>query len=112
MGGRDKRVAWSVHARDSPIRNTSHLPDGVDPTSPFDDEEWESLSTAYNGWLDDVGDILAGLVDASENAERSLEDQALARRVVHNLRERIRAAVQEIADRTNEMTGRLAHLQR
>jgi len=83
----------------------------VDPTSPFDDEEWESLSTAYNGWLDDVGDILGGLTDAAEDAERSLEDQALARRVVFDLRERIRAAAREIADRTNDLTIRIAHFQ-
>ena len=94
------------------MRGSGLLRDGEAFTSPLSDEEWESLSNTYNGWIDDVGDILAGLVDASEDAERSVEDSAVARRVVHDLRERIRAAAREIADRTNDLTVRLAHLQR
>ena len=91
------------------VPSTEH---GETRTSPLSNEEWESLSNAYNGWVDDVGDILAGLVDASEDAERSVEDSPLARRVVHDLRERIRAAAFELADQTNDLTVRLARFQR
>jgi hypothetical protein len=80
---------------------------------PLSDEERESLSKSYNGRVDDVAEILASLLDASEDAERSLEDTPLARRVVRNLRERIKAAAAgEIAERTNDLTVRLARLQR
>ena len=51
---------------------------GETHTSPLTGEESESLSNAYNGWVDDVGNILGGLVDAAEDAERSVEDSPLA----------------------------------
>lgn len=79
---------------------------------PFINAEWEFLSTAYNGRVDDVAEILAGLADAAEDAERSVEDSPVARRVVHDLRSRIKAAILEIADRMNDLTVRLAQLQR
>ncbi len=79
---------------------------------PLSNAEWEFLSTAYNAWVDDVAEILAGLADAAEDAERSVEDSLIARRVVHDLRSRIKAAILEVADRVNDLTVRLARLQR
>ena len=79
---------------------------------PLSNAEWEFLSTAYNGWVDDVTEILAGLADAAEDAERSVEDSAIARRVVFDLRRRVKAAILEVADRVNDLTVRLARLQR
>ena len=78
---------------------------------PLSNAEWEFLSTACNGWVDDVAEILAGLADAAENAERSVEDSPIARRVVLDLRSRIKAAILEVADRVNDLTARLARLQ-
>jgi ABC-type transporter Mla subunit MlaD len=79
---------------------------------PFSNAEWEFLSTAYNDWMDDVTEILATLADAAEDAERSVEDSPVARRVVFDLRKRIKAAILEVADRVNDLTVRLARLQR
>jgi len=79
---------------------------------PLTEEEWEALSNAHNEWVDDVGDILEGLADAAQAAERSVEGETLARGVVRDLRYRIRAAIHEVIDRTNEMTVRVARLQR
>jgi hypothetical protein len=79
---------------------------------PLTDEEWAWLSTAHNDWVDDVGDVLEGLADAAEAAERSLEGEALGRAVVSDLRRRLDAAVREIVERTNEMTLRVSALQR
>ena len=85
---------------------------GEPETVPLNDAEWESLSKAYNVWIDDVAEILASLLDAAQDAERSVEDSPLPRRVVHDLRERVKAAAHEIADRTNDLTVRLARFQR
>jgi hypothetical protein len=79
---------------------------------PLSNAEWEFLSTAYNGWVDDVAEILACLADAAEDAERSVEDSPVARRVVFDLRRRVKAAILEVADRVNDLTVRLARLQR
>ena len=79
---------------------------------PLSNAEWEFLSTAYNGWVDDVAEILAGLADAAEDAERSVEDSPIARRVVFDLRRRVKAAILEVADRVNDLTVRLTRLQR
>ena len=79
--------------------------------SMLDDAEWERLSTLYNGWIDDVADVLQGLATAAQDAERSVEGTPLARGVVGNLRARIRAAIEEIADRTNTLTVEMARLQ-
>jgi len=62
--------------------------------------------------VDDVAEILAGLADAAEDAERSVEDSPIARRVVFDLRRRVKAAILEVADRVNDLTVRLARLQR
>lgn len=85
---------------------------GETHTCPLSDEEWESLSNSYNGWVDDVAEILAGFADAAEDAERSVEDSPIARRVVHDLRRRIKGAILEVADRLNDLTVRLARFQR
>ncbi len=79
---------------------------------PLTDAEWEPLSNAYNVWIDDVAEILASLLDAAKDAERSVEDSPIPRRVVHSLRDRIKAAAYEIADQTNNLTVRLARFQR
>jgi hypothetical protein len=70
----------------------------------LDDTQWERLTTPYNGWVDDVADILEGLAEAAEIAERSIEGAPLARTVVQDLRGRIEAAVSEVVDRTNSLT--------
>src|SRR5205823_5823169 len=69
----------------------------------LDDAEWEKLSTLYNGWIDDVADILEGLAEAAEIAERSIEGAPLARTMVEDLRARIDAAIREVAERTNTL---------
>jgi len=79
---------------------------------PLSDAKWEFLSKAYNGWVDDVAEILAGLADAAQDAERSVEDSPLARGVVIDLRDRIKAAISEVADRMNDLTVRVSRLQR
>jgi hypothetical protein len=77
----------------------------------LDDAEWEKLSTLYNGWIDDVADILEGLAEAAEIAERSIEGAPLARTMVQDLRVRIDAAIREIAERTNTLTVEIAGFQ-
>jgi hypothetical protein len=79
--------------------------------SMLDDEEWESLSTLYNVWMDDVADILEGLAAAAQDAERSVAGTPLARAVVVALSRRIRAAVLEVIDRTNTLTVEMARFQ-
>jgi len=79
---------------------------------PLTADEWEALSNAHNDWVDDVGDILEGLADAAQAAERSLEGEALAGAVVRDLRRRLAAAILEIAERTNALTVRVSALQR
>ncbi len=78
---------------------------------PLSDSEWQFLSNTYNGWVDDVAEILASLADAAQDAERSVEDSPIARRVVFNLRTRIKAAISEIADRLNDLTVMVTRLQ-
>ena len=77
----------------------------------LDDQEWQRLTSLYNVWIDDVADILAGLAIAAKDAERSVEGTPLARGVVGNLRARIRAPIEEIADRTNTLTVEMARFQ-
>ena len=77
----------------------------------LDDAEWEKLSTLYNGWIDDVADVLEGLKAGSEDAERSVEGTPLARAVVRDRRVRINAAIQEIVERTNTLTVEMARFQ-
>ena len=77
----------------------------------LDDAEWERLSTLYNGWIDDIADVLEGLKAASEDAERSVEGTPLARAVVRDLRVRINAAIQEIVERTNTLIVEMARFQ-
>jgi hypothetical protein len=77
----------------------------------LDDPEWERPSTLYNGWIDDVADVLEGLKAASEDAERSVEGAPLARAVVRDLRVRINAAIREIVERTNTFTVEMAKVQ-
>jgi len=79
---------------------------------PLTDSEWEFLSTSHNDWVDDVANILEGLIDAAENAERSVEGASLAGTVVRNLRVRLHTAIQEVTDRTNDLTVRVARLQK
>ena len=79
---------------------------------PLSDSGWEALRKAYNDWIDDVADILESLADAAADAERSVAGTPFARRVVGDLRQRIGAAIREIADRTNDLTVRLSRLQR
>jgi len=69
------------------------------------------LSTLYNGWIDDVADILEGLAEAAEIAERSIEGAPLARTMVEDLRARIDAAIREVAERTNTLTVEIAGFQ-
>ena len=71
---------------------------------PLTDEGWEALSNAHNAWIDDVGNILESLADAAQIAERSVEGTPVARRVVGDLRRRVRAAIHELADRMSELT--------
>ena len=77
---------------------------------PLTADEWEALSNAHNDWVDDVGDILEGLAEAAQIAERSVEGTALAGAVVADLGRRIRAAAGEIIERTNELTVRVGRL--
>lgn len=77
---------------------------------PLTEEEWEWLSNAYNDWVDDVGDLLESLADAAQAAERSVEGTSLAGGVVRDLRRRIRAALGEAVQRTNELTVRIAEI--
>jgi len=77
----------------------------------LDDTEWERLSTLYNGWIDDVADVLEGLKAASEDAEPSVEGTSLARAVVRDLRVRINAAIREVVERTNTLTVEMAKFQ-
>jgi len=77
----------------------------------LEDQEWERLSTLYNGWIDDVADVLEGLKAASEDAERSVKGTPLARAVVRDLRARINAAIREIVERTNTLTVEMARFQ-
>ena len=77
----------------------------------LEDQERERLSTLYNGWKDDVADVLEGLKAASEDAERSLEETPLARAVVRDLRVRINAAIREVVERTNTLTVEMAKFQ-
>ena len=77
----------------------------------LEDQERERLSTLYNGWIDDVADVLEGLKAASEDAERSLEETPLARAVVRDLRVRINAAIREVVERTNTLTVEMAKFQ-
>ncbi|SRR5712691_1839426 len=79
--------------------------------SMLEDQEWERLSTLYNGWIDDVADVLEGLKAASEDAERSVKGTPLARAVVRDLRARINAAIREIVERTNTLTVEMARFQ-
>jgi len=79
---------------------------------PLTDEQWEALSSAYNEWVDDVGDVLEGLAEAAQVAERSVEATTLAGVVVGDLGRRIRAAAGEIIERTNELTMRVGRLAR
>ncbi len=77
---------------------------------PLTDDGWEALSNAYNAWIDDVANLLEGLADAAQVAERSVEGAPLARGVVRDLRRRIRAALGEAVQRTNDLTIRIAGL--
>jgi len=77
----------------------------------LEDQERERLSTLYNGWKDDVADVLEGLRAASEDAERSVEATPLARAVVRDLRVRINAAIREVVERTNTLTVEMAKFQ-
>lgn len=76
----------------------------------LDHAEWERLTTLYNGWIDDVADILEGLAEAAETAERSVEGAPLARTVVHDLRSRIEASIADVVDRTNTLTVEIHRL--
>ena len=95
-----------LHARHMSIQDArcEHAP------MPLTDAEWEALSNAHNDWVDDVGDILEGLAEAAQIAERSVEGTALAGAVVADLGRRIRAAAGEIIERTNELTVRVGRL--
>ena len=79
--------------------------------SMLDDAEWERLSTLYNGWIDDVADVLQGLATAAQDAERSVEGPPIARAVVADLRTRIEAAIGELIDRTITLTVEMAKFQ-
>ncbi len=79
--------------------------------SMLDDAEWERLSTLYNGWINDVADVLQGLATAAQDAERSVEGPPIARAVVADLRTRIEAAIGELIDRTNTLTVEMAKFQ-
>lgn len=59
-----------------------------------------------------VTTFLEGLPDAAEDTERSVEGASLAGTVVRNLRKRLQTAIQEGTDRTNELTVRVARLQK
>src|SRR5438034_1534108 len=96
--------AWPWPRSRSPVRVWRRS--GGRVPSMLDDAEWERLSTLYNGWIDDVADVLQGLATAAQDAERSVEGPPIARAVVADLRTRIEAAIGELIDRTNTLTDR------
>src|SRR5438132_8476461 len=101
--------AWPWPRSRSRIRVSMHS--GGRVRSMLDDAEWERLSTLYNGWINDVADVLQGLATAAQDAERSVEGPPIARAVVADLRTRTEAAIGDLIDRTTTLTVEIAKFQ-